>query len=132
MPEDLDMSADVRSIRYDIDAIKTTQQLLLRKDAVQILELTILPLFLDAKNALMATVYRYVDGMRSQTEIVTAMTSAGFGISQPTVSRRMATLDAEGLIERVNVESRGVVWRKKSEIESGLRLLEELNRRKIR
>lgn len=132
MPDELEISADVRTIRYDIESIKTTQQLLLRKDADDILERTVLPLFRDAKNTLLASVYKYVDGTRSQAEIVSAMVGDGIRISQPTVSRRMATLIAEGLIEQVNVESRGVVWRRKPEIESGLRLLDELNRKKIR
>jgi DNA-binding transcriptional ArsR family regulator len=126
-----DLAGDVRTIRYEIESIKRTQQLILRKDAEQLIALVI-PLFEDKSNALMASVYLYVDGTRSQAEIVQAMAGDGIPISQPTVSRRMMTLAEEGLIEQVDVKGRGVVWAKNPEIEKSLRLGTELQRRRIR
>ena len=60
--------------------------------------------------------------MAGKAEIVDAIVANGVRISQPTVSRRMALLEEEGLIEKVGVDPRGVIWGKKAVLETALRL----------
>ena len=77
----------------------------------------------------LAEVYLAINGERSQADIVGHLNNSGVTISQPTVSRRMAVLEQEGLIEKVGVGERGVLWGKKQVVEKVLRLSRHLQRR---
>lgn len=125
MPETPESADDIRTIRYKIESIETTQHLLLRERAPQLLE-QILALFADTDK--LADVYLAVDGRRSQADILDYLKASGVSVSQPTVSRRMATLEEEGLIEKVGVGTRGVLWNKKEVVENVLRLSQRLGR----
>lgn len=125
MPETPETADDIRTIRYKIESIETTQHLLLRERRPQLLE-EILGLF-DSVDKL-TEVYLAVDGARSQADIVQHLNASGMTVSQPTISRRMTTLEEEGLIEKVGVGERGVLWRKKQVVEKVLRLSYHLRR----
>ena len=73
-------------------------------------------------------VYLAVNGERSQADIVDYLNASGVRVSQPTVSRRMVTLEREGLIEKVGVVQRGVLWGKKDVVEKVLQLSDHLVR----
>jgi DNA-binding transcriptional ArsR family regulator len=121
--ETLETANEIKTIRFKIEAIESTQQLLLRERAEQLRE-EILGIF--ASTRYLAEVYLAVDGNRSQGDIVDYLKSAGLEISQPTVSRRMGKLDEEGLIEKAGVGQRGVVWRRKQLVEKVLKLSRHL------
>jgi len=121
-----DTADEIRTIRYKIESIETTQQLLLRERAPQLLA-EISALFDSTDN--LTEVYLAVNRERSQADIVDYLNASGVRVSQPTVSRRMAKLEQEGLIEKVGVGERGVVWGKKEVVEKVLRLSYHLQRR---
>ena len=125
MPETPETADDIRTIRYKIESIETTQHLLLRERRPQLLE-DILGLF-DSVDKL-TDVYLAVDGSRSQADIIQHLNASGMTVSQPTISRRMTTLEEEGLIEKLDVGERGVLWRKKQVVEKVLRLSYHLRR----
>ncbi len=125
MTETLDTANEIKSIRYKMDAIEATQQLLLRKDAVELVEL-ILALF--RKDSFLPTIYNALDGERTQRQVVEFLQKNGQECSEPTVSRRVRVLEEEGLIETVKVGKEGIVWSKKHSVERGLRLTRELKR----
>lgn len=126
MAETPDTADEIRTIRYKIESIETTQQLLLRERAPQLLA-EISALFDSTDN--LTEVYLAVNRERSQADIVDYLNASGVRVSQPTVSRRMAKLEQEGLIEKVGVGERGVVWGKKEVVEKVLRLSYHLQRR---
>lgn len=119
MPETPETADDIRTIRYKIESIETTQHLLLRERAPQLLQ-EILAIFGSTDK--LAEVYLAVNGQRSQADIVQHLNASAVKISQPTVSRRMTTLEEEGLIEKAGVGERGVLWDKKEVVEKVLRL----------
>lgn len=96
MPETPETADDIRTIRYDIESIKTSQHLLLRGQSRELLA-EILGQFQKDDN--LALVYLALDGKRNQDEIARRIRDSGGDISQPTVSRKLARLDSEGLIE---------------------------------
>jgi DNA-binding transcriptional ArsR family regulator len=119
MPETLETADEIKSIRFKIEAIESTQELLLRERAPHIRR-EILEVF--RRTPLLDVVYLAVNGQRSQAEIVDALAANGIAISQPTVSRRMDRLEHEGLIEKAGLGPRGVLWAKKAVVERTLRL----------
>jgi DNA-binding transcriptional ArsR family regulator len=123
MPETLETADEIKSIRFKIEAIESTQELLLRERAPH-MRREILEVF--ARTPLLDVVYLAVNGQRSQAEIVDALAANGVAISQPTVSRRMDRLEQEGLIEKAGVGGRGVVWSKKAVVERTLQLSRHL------
>ena len=125
MTETLDTADEIKSIRYKIDAIEATQQLLLRKDAGEVVAL-ILELFRD--DSFLPSIYDALDGERTQKQVVEFLQKNGKECSDPTVSRRVRVLEEEGLIETVKVGKGGTVWSKKRSVERGLRLTRELKR----
>ena len=118
---------EIQTIRFRIESIEGTQQLLLRSRAAEIREEIFSEVF--AKHANLDQVYLAVDGTRSQAEIVEALNTLGIKISQPTVSRRLQVLIEEKLVEEVDLGPRGVVLRKKEVVERGLKLSKHLARR---
>ena len=126
MPETVETADDIRTIRYKIESIETTQHLLLRERAPQLLS-QIKDLFGSTDK--LTEVYLAVNRQRSQADIVDYLKASGLRVSQPTVSRRIATLEREGLIEKVGVGDRGVLWGKKEVVEKVLRLSYHLQRR---
>jgi Mn-dependent DtxR family transcriptional regulator len=125
VPETLETADDIRTIRYKIESIESTQHLLLRERAPQLLS-QIMKLFEGTDK--LAEVYLAVNRERSQADIVDYLNARGVRVSQPTVSRRMATLEQEGLIEKVGSGERGVAWGKKGVVEKLLRLSYHLER----
>jgi len=126
VPETVETADDIRTIRYKIESIETTQHLLLRERAPQLLS-QIKDLFGSTDK--LTEVYLAVNRQRSQADIVDYLKASGLRVSQPTVSRRIATLEREGLIEKVGVGDRGVLWGKKEVVEKVLRLSYHLQRR---
>lgn len=120
MTETLETAHEIQTIRFKIESIEGTQQLLLRSRAAEIRGEILSEVF--AKHARLAEVYLAVDGKRSQVEIVEALQAAGLRISQPTVSRRLQVLMAEKLVEEVEAGPRGIILRKKDVVERGLKL----------
>lgn len=123
MAESLETADDIRTIRYKIESIESTQHLLLRERAPQLLS-EIKEIF-DSTDKL-TEVYLAVNRERSQGDIVDYLNASGVSVSQPTVSRRMVALEREGLIEKVGVGERGVLWGKKEVVEKVLRLSDHL------
>jgi len=121
--ESLETADDIRTIRYKIESIESTQHLLLRERAPQLLS-EIKEIF-DSTDKL-TEVYLAVNRERSQGDIVDYLNASGVSVSQPTVSRRMVALEREGLIEKVGVGERGVLWGKKEVVEKVLRLSDHL------
>ncbi len=120
MTETTDTANEIKSIRYKIESIETTQHLLLRERRPQLLA-ELLDLF--AKSEKLSDVYSAIDGKRSQGDIVAFLNKSGVKVSQPTVSRRMAVLEEEGLIEKVGASRNGgVIYAKKQVVEQVLRL----------
>ena len=125
MPETIETADGIKSILYRIESIETTQHLLLRERRPQLLT-ELLDLFRATDK--LADVYFAVDSKRSQNEIVEFLNSSGVKVSQPTVSRRMATLEEEGLIEKVgSSRNGGIVYAKKEVVEKVLRLAHKLH-----
>jgi DNA-binding HxlR family transcriptional regulator len=123
MPETLETADQIKSIKFKIEAIESTQELLLRERAPHIRQ-EILDVF--RRTPQLDVVYLAVNGERSQSEIVDALAADGVAISQSTVSRRMDRLEQEGLIEKAGVGPRGVRWAKKAVVERSLRLSRHL------
>jgi len=123
VPETVETADDIRTIRYKIESIETTQHLLLRERAPQLLT-EIMKLFEGTDK--LAEVYLALDPPRSQADAVDYLKASGVGVSQSTVSRRMIALEREGLIEKVGVGERGVLWGKKEVVEKVLRLSDHL------
>jgi len=118
MPESPETADDIRTIRFDIESIKTSQHLLLRSQSGQLLADLLAEFKKDDKLAL---VYLALDGLRNQDEIADHITAEGVGVSQPTVSRKIQRLDAEGLIELVPAPG-GAAWARKEVVEKVFRL----------
>jgi len=123
VPETVETADDIRTIRYKIESIEATQHLLLRERAPQLLS-EIVKLFEGTDK--MVEVYLALDPARSQADVVEYLRASGVRVSQPTVSRRMVTLEREGLIEKVGVGARGLLWGKKEVVEKVLRLSDHL------
>jgi hypothetical protein len=126
MPETPDSAEEIKKIRFRLDSIESTQEVILRHNSREYLD-EILKLF--ANDSELRQVYLAIDGRRTQAEIVTYLVDSGVKISQPTASRRMTVLAEEGLIEEIAVgPSGGVIWRRKDVIERVLRLSKALER----
>jgi DNA-binding transcriptional ArsR family regulator len=116
--ESLTTAAEIKEIRFKLEAIEATQLLLVRDRAKALLE-DYLVLF--AAQPDLRLVYLKVDGRRSQADIVSALKSDGTPLSQPTVSRRMQTLRDHGLIEPTGADG-ALVFEKNRIVEQVLRL----------
>ncbi len=123
MPESLETQEEIQKIRFKIESIEATQQLLMKKEARELLAL-LLPIF--AQHSHLGDVYLAIDGTKSQAEIVEELNQKGVQISQPTVSRRMTTLEEEGLIEQRTAGQRSVIWARKDVVERSLQLSKRL------
>lgn len=123
MAESLDTANEIKTIRLKIEAIESTQEIILRHNAREYRE-EITSLFKDDEE--LRRVYLAIDGKRSQAELVTDLNASGASISQSTVSRRMNKLEGEGLIQKVGGSPAGVIWSKKDVIERVLRLSRHL------
>lgn len=129
MPETAATADDIRTIRYRIESIETTQHLLLRAEAKELLA-ELLPLFEKDQN--LERVYLALDQPRNQTEIIEHLNGLNTGISQPTVSKKLTKLNEEGLIDKVGYGGGGLRWRKKDVVEKVLRLSREIRRQRQR
>lgn len=80
------------------------------------------------KDPTLAQIYLLLDGSRSQVEILEGLNSAGIGISQPTVSRKMTLLAEElGVADGV-VRGGTLVLRKNGAAEAVLNLSRHASR----
>jgi DNA-binding transcriptional ArsR family regulator len=124
VPETPETADDIRTIRYDIDAIKSSQQLLLRGQSGELVKFFLAEFKKDKKLAL---VYLALDGKRNQDEVADYINAAGKKVSQPTVSRKIKLLEAEGLVEQRAVPG-GVAWAKNAVAEKVLRLSSKIEK----
>jgi len=129
MPESLETADDIRTIRYRIESIETTQHLLLRAESKELLA-ELLPIF--AKDENLERVYLALDEPRNQGQILEHLDGLNTPMSQPTVSRKLAQLDDEGLIEKHGAGPGGVSWRKKEVVEKVLRLTRQIKTQRQR
>ncbi len=125
MAETVDTANEIKTIRYRIESIETTQHLLLRAQSKELMD-ELLALFTADEN--LAQVYLALDEPRNQSQIIARLKGDGSAISQPTVSRKLAKLDDEGLIEPVGAGMGGTEWGKKKVVEKVLRLTRRLNK----
>ena len=126
MPETPESAEELKKIRFRLDSIESTQEVILRHNSKEFLA-EILKVF--ANDEELKQVYLAVDGYRTQADIVTFLVDKGVKTSQPTVSRRMKILSDDGLIEEVGVTpSGGLVWKKKDVMERVLKLSRALER----
>ena len=125
MPETPDTAHEIKQIRFKLESIEGTQELLLKEKA-DALRAQLKALFDDTPQ--LKEVYLAVNGESTQAEIVDALKATGLKTSQPTVSRRMTTLEEHGLIEKID-SPKGTVLKKKDVIERVLRLSRVLNGR---
>jgi len=123
--ETLDTANEIKSIRFKIDSIEATLQLILWKDAPVLVDM-ILELF--RRDSILPHIYDALDGTRSQKQVVEFLQTNSTRCSEPTVSRRIQVLDETGLIEKVKVTKDGTIWAKKHSVERGLRLTKELRK----
>ena len=119
MPETPETAGEIQEIRYRLEAIEATQNMLVRSEADALLK-KFLPLF--AETADLSAVYKAVDGTRTQAEILGALRATGLKISQPTLSRRMEILRENGLIDLVPSRRNGDVYQKNQLAERLLQL----------
>lgn len=124
MAETLETAHEIQTIRFKIESIEGTQQLLLRSRASEIRDAILTEVF--DKHSNLSEIYLAVDGRKSQAEIVEALRAQGMEISQPTVSRRLGILLRQKLVEEVEEGPRGMILRKKEIVEQGLGLSEHL------
>ncbi len=127
MPETPETADDIRTIRYRIESIETTQHLLLRVEAKELLA-ELLPLFETDEN--LERVYLALDQPRNQGQILEYLHELGVDMSQPTVSRKLTQLNDEGLIEKHGAGQGGVSWRKKEVVEKVLRLSRQIKKQR--
>lgn len=126
MPESLDAYSELREIRARVEGIEHRQEMLVRAHSKEILN-TIWQ-YIDKEETL-GEVYLLIDGKRTQQDIIDALKAQGIEVSQPTVSRRLATLtSALGLIEVAERDGGGVRYRK-SELDRILHLTPKVERR---
>ena len=123
MPETPESADELKKIRFRIESIESTQGIILRHNASEYRQ-EILRLF-EGDDEL-RRVYLAVDGKRTQAQIVAYLNEVGPSISQPTVSRRMAKLEDEGLISKLDATPSGVIWARKDVMERVLRLSRHL------
>lgn len=127
MPESPETADDIRTIRYRIESIETTQHLLLRAEARELLA-ELLPLFEKDEN--LERVYLSLETPRNQGQIREILDQQGVEMSQPTVSRKLMHLNDEGLIEKHGAGPGGVSWRKKEVVEKVLRLTRQISKQR--
>lgn len=112
MADLLEIYAELRTIRSRIDSLEQGQQILIRAERERI-EASLLPYF-EADSAL-ARIYLNVDGIRGQKEIAAALAAEGVrGTSEASVSRKLDTLRDLDLVELVDRNKVGKVYRKTS------------------
>jgi len=116
----LETADEIKLIRFKIESIEATQQLLLRKDAGEVVSLIVESM---RSRPNLAAVYVALDGTKTQREIAVETS-----LSEPTITRRLRDLAEEGLIEKVKETRAGVVWSKNRTVERGLRLSRELRK----
>lgn len=120
VPETLDTADEIKTIRFRIESIETTQHLLLRGQSKELIKDL---LWLFSRDRKLALVYLSLGKQRNQGEIVEHLKNAeGVAISQPTVSRKLSKLEEEGLIEKVGADASGTRWGRKKVVEQVLRL----------
>ncbi len=125
MPETPETADDIRTIRYRIESIETTQHLLLRGQSKGLIS-DLLEVF--SKDPNLRDVYLALDVPRNQTQIMEHLGSSGISISQPTVSRKLTLLGEEGLIQREGADAGGLRWERKPVVENVLRLSKHLKK----
>jgi Fic family protein len=112
MTDLLEIYAELRTIRSRIDALEQGQQILIRAERERI-EASLMPFF-EADSAL-AHIYLQVDGVRGQREIAQALAANGTrGSSEASVSRKLDTLQTLDLVELIDRNKAGKVYRKTS------------------
>ena len=123
MPETPDTAHEIKQIKFKLESIEGTQELLLmeKRHAVRT---QLLEVFERTPN--LKDVYFAIDGRRTQAEIVQHLKGSRVEISQPTVSRRMDLLLEHGIVERID-SPKGIVLKKKDVIERVIRLSKALN-----
>jgi hypothetical protein len=123
MPETPDTAEEIQRIRFEVEALKGGQEVILRHYGPEILTEK---LKLFEGDVELRRTYLAVNGKRTQAQIVTLLAAEGPPISQPTVSRRMTKLEQEGLIYQLGVAPGGVLWQKNDIIERVLHLSRRL------
>jgi DNA-binding transcriptional ArsR family regulator len=123
MSETLDTANESKKIRFEIEELKATQQLILQKDAKELREGA---LALFRSDSALARIYAAIDGRRTQQQLVAFVNANGGSTSDATVSRRVDKLEDAGLIEKVRSDRKGVVWSKNQTVEKLLKLTKAL------
>lgn len=119
MPETPETASEIQEIRFRLEAIEATQNMLVRREAPELLK-AFLQLFQETPD--LKSVYLAVNGQDTQAQILERLHAAGVTMSQPTLSRRMDVLKDNGLIERVPSSKSGDVYEKNKLVERMLRL----------
>ena len=123
MPETPETASDIQEIRFRLEAIEATQNLLVRGRSEEYTQKYLR--FFEGHGDL-AAVYLAVDGRRSQVEIIRVLESRGLKLSAMTVSRRIRELKDEDLIEPARSDNRGNVYAKNRLVERLLQLSKRL------
>ena len=123
MPETPETASDIQEIRFRLEAIEATQNLLVRGRAE---EYTQKYLRFFEENSDLSAVYLAVDGHRSQVEIIEELKSNGLKLGAMTVSRRIRELKDEGLIELASADGKKNIYNKNRTVERLLRLSKRL------
>lgn len=127
---DMDVLNEIAALRARVDAMDPKLEILIRAQRASIQQEVLAAIEADPRLGL---VYLHVNGKRTQKGIVTSLAGSTARMSQPTVSRRMATLELElALIEPGRSTRDGVVYRKTA-IDRILRLtpkIEDILRKK--
>jgi hypothetical protein len=106
----LELFSQIRTIRSRIEAIEGTQEVLVRAQARDIL-----PQLQEAfaVDALAGRVYLEVDGNKSQSDIVAALSAAGHASSPASVSRKLEKLEQDlHLVVLADRTKAGKIYRK--------------------
>jgi hypothetical protein len=111
MAESLDLFNEVRQLRAKVDDLGAMTETLVRAQSKDLVTAIIERLTTDAA---LSAVFLAVDGVASQTEILTQLKRAKLkGASQATISRKIETLANElHLIELVDYRAKGKIYKR--------------------
>jgi len=106
LPESPDLHKDIKEMKWRLESLDSTQNLMIRADRKKYLEVA-KAIFGDSKQR--ALIYRNVDGKRGQAKL-----AKDLGIDKGNLSRHLQKLREGSLIEVVTIERDGSVVYKKS------------------
>jgi hypothetical protein len=111
MAESLDLFNEVRQLRAQVDDLGAMTETLVRAQSKDLVT-TVIERF--TADATLSAVFLAVDGVASQTEILTQLKRAKLkGASQATISRKIETLANElHLIELVDHRAKGKIYKR--------------------